>query len=118
MLIGELSKQTGLTKDTIRFYEKLGLIRADERQAGTRIYKEYSPETVELLKMILQGKSLGFTLNEMLELIKTWGNEEMPATEKLKIIDRKLEEIALKLQQLEEIKTSLVAKRDRILKAI
>jgi MerR family transcriptional regulator, copper efflux regulator len=114
MLIGELSKQTGLSKDTIRFYEKLGLIAAEERHAGTRIYKEFTPETVELLRMILQGKSLGFTLNEMLVLIQTWGNEEMPIKEKLRIIDHKLAEIADKMQQLSEIKLLLTAKRDKI----
>ncbi len=114
MLIGELSKQTGLSKDTIRFYEKLRLIQADERQPGTRTYKEFRSETVELLKMIMQGKSFGFTLNEMLELIQTWGSEEMPTVEKLRVIDRKLEEIVLKMQQLEEIKTSLMAKRSKI----
>ncbi len=90
MLIGELSKQTGLTKDTIRFYEKLGLIQAEERQTGSRIYKEFHADTVELLRMISQGKSLGFTLNEMLDLIQTWGQEEMPIAEKLNVIDRKL----------------------------
>ncbi len=40
MLIGELAKQTGLSKDTIRFYEKMGLIAASHRPAGTRFYKE------------------------------------------------------------------------------
>lgn len=52
MLIGELSKKTGLSKDTIRFYEKLGLIAASDRQPGTKLYKEYSPEIVERLLMI------------------------------------------------------------------
>ena len=47
MLIGELSRKTGLTKDTIRFYEKLGLITAGERQAGTRLYKEFSEEMLQ-----------------------------------------------------------------------
>lgn len=56
MLIGELAKKTGLTKDTIRFYEKLGLITAQERQAGTRLYKEFSEEAIAQLVMITQGK--------------------------------------------------------------
>lgn len=58
MLIGELARKTSLSKDTIRFYEKLGLITAQERQAGTRIYKEFSEETVERLLMINQGKGI------------------------------------------------------------
>jgi MerR family transcriptional regulator, copper efflux regulator len=114
MLIGELSKQVGLSKDTIRFYEKMGLIVADERQAGTRVYKEFRSETVELLKMITQGKSLGFTLNEMLSLIQTWGSKDMPTEEKLRVIDRKLSEISNKMRQLDDIKIALTEKRCKI----
>ncbi len=55
MLIGELARQTGLSKDTIRFYEKMGLIAASQRPAGTRLYKEYDPDMVERLALISQG---------------------------------------------------------------
>lgn len=57
MLISELARKTGLSKDTIRFYEKIGLITAQERQAETRVYKEFSEETIKRLLMINQGKS-------------------------------------------------------------
>lgn len=114
MLIGELSKKTGLSKDTIRFYEKMGLIESKARQAGTRTYMEFSPEMLERILLITQGKSLGFTLNEIKHLIDTWGNRAVPTAEKLKVIDRKLEEIGEKMRQLEEIKLYLTAKRNRI----
>ncbi len=114
MLIGELSKKTGLSKDTIRFYEKMGLIESKARQAETRTYMEFSPEMLERIVLITQGKSLGFTLNEIKHLIETWGNGSMPIAEKLKVIDLKLEEICEKMRQLEEIKTYLTAKRNRI----
>ncbi|MUG96886.1 MerR family DNA-binding protein [Scytonema sp. UIC 10036] len=115
MLIGELAKTTGLSKDTIRFYEKMGLIDADERQAGTRTYKEFSPLMVERLMMITQGKSLGFTLNEIKYLIQAWGNDIMSDDEKIRVIDRKLEEISEKIQQLEQIKIYLTVKRNGII---
>jgi MerR family transcriptional regulator, copper efflux regulator len=114
MLIGELAQKTGLSKDTIRFYQKMGLIEAKARQAGTRTYMEFSPEMLERVVVITQGKSLGFTLNEIKYLIETWGNVSMPLSEKLKVIDRKLDEITQKMQQLEEIKTYLTAKRNRM----
>ena len=44
MLIGELAEVSGLSKDTIRFYEKIGLIQAGDRIAGTRRYKEFSEQ--------------------------------------------------------------------------
>lgn len=118
MLIGELAQKTGLSKDTVRFYEKMGLIEATARQAGTRTYLEFSSEMLERVVIITQGKSLGFTLNEIKHLIDTWGNRSVPISEKLKVIDRKLEEIGEKMRQLEEIKLYLSAKRNRITKEL
>lgn len=114
MLIGELAKKTGLSKDTIRFYEKSGLITAQERQAGTRLYKEFSEETAERLLMITQGKGLGFTLKEIKQLIDEWKDGTMPEEEQIRVIERKLEEIAQKMQHLAEIKTYLTAKLTKL----
>jgi len=114
MLIGELVKKTGLSKDTIRFYEKMGLITAQERQAGTRVYKDYGEETVERLAMISQGKGLGFKLSEIKQLMDEWHTEGMPRAEQIKVIERKLEEITQKMQHLGEIKTYLLDKLDKL----
>lgn len=114
MLIGELSKRTGLSKDTIRFYEKLGLIISRNRQAGTRQYKEFSVEMIERLLLIKQGKRLGFSLNEMKQFIDEWGSDAIPKIEQIRIVESKLEEIAEKMQQMEEIKTYLTAKLSRL----
>jgi len=116
MLIGELSRTTGFSKDTIRFYEKIGLIAASERQAGTRIYKEYNQETVERLQIINQGKGLGFTLSELRQILDEWGSdaEAIPKREVIQILERKLEEVAEKVQQLDAIKTYIVTKLRRL----
>ena len=114
MLIGELSKKTGLSKDTIRFYEKMGLIVASDRRAGTRIYKEYNPETVERLLMIAQGKGLGFTLNEIKQLLDEWGSGAISKRDQIKIVECKIEEIVEKIRQLDAIKTYLVAKLSKL----
>lgn len=116
MLIGELAQTTGLSKDTLRFYQKLGLIDAQARQAGSRIYMEFGPAMVERIALITKGKTLGFTLSEIKHLIDTWGSQTMPSAEKLAVIDRKLDEIAEKMRQLEEIKTYLGTKRNQALR--
>ena len=74
MRIGELSKQTGVSKDTIRFYEKIGLIAASSQQIGSRIYKEYDVEATKHLRLIKQAQSLGFTLNEIKQVIEDLGS--------------------------------------------
>lgn len=66
MKIGELSKRSQTTIDTIRYYEKLGLIIPDR----THYKKEYSESDLELLALIATFKSVGFKLNE-LQLLMT-----------------------------------------------
>jgi MerR family transcriptional regulator, copper efflux regulator len=114
MLIGELSKQTGVSKDTIRFYEKLGLLVGSNRQAGTRLYKEYGPETVERLAMITQGKGLGFTLSEIKQLLDDWGSGALSKCDQIKVIERKIEEIVEKKEKLDAIETYLVTKLSKV----
>lgn len=92
----------------------MGLIEAKNRQAWTRTYMEFSSAILERVVIITQGKSLEFTLNEINHLIQTWGNAAMSTTEKLQFIARKLDEINEKIQQLNNIKIYLIAKRNRI----
>ncbi len=114
MLIGELSKQTGLSKDTIRFYEKLGLISAISNDVSTKSYKRYSLDTIERLSTIVQGKGLGFTLNEIKQLLDEWGGGEISKRDLIEIIERKIEEVIKKKQQLESIETYLVNKLSKL----
>ena len=115
MLIGELSKRTGLTKDTIRFYQKMGLVIASDRQAGTRLYKEFNEEMMQRLVVINQAKALGFTLNEIRQLVEEWGTPSaIPESEQIRIVERKLEEISQKMHQLAEIQSYLAAKLSRL----
>jgi len=76
MLIGELSKRTGFSHDTIRFYEKKGLIQVNKKERRDNNYKEYPESVYEKLVLIKTVKELGFTLNEIDEFIKAWGDED------------------------------------------
>ena len=67
MLIGEVVKRSGLSKDTIRHYESLGLLHSTPRQAGTRRYRDYDDTTLERLSLIAFGKQLQMSLREMVE---------------------------------------------------
>lgn len=113
MLIGELAQKTGLSKDTIRFYEKLGLVAPSQRKAENG-YKQYDEMTVNRLVLIKQAKSLGFTLREINEGINDWQNGELSQTEKLQIMQNKIEQVEEKIQQLNNIKLYLVTKLNKI----
>lgn len=67
LTIGKLSKTAGVTNDTVRFYERYGLIKPVSRnQSNYRLYKE---DDAARLRFIKRAKKLGFTLNEIKELL-------------------------------------------------
>jgi len=67
MKIGELSKQTGVSIDTIRYYERRGLMPEAARTASG--YRQYGAEDAARLRFIVQSKELGFTLEETSQLL-------------------------------------------------
>lgn len=110
MLIGELSKRSGLTKDTIRFYEKQGLIPQARKLRPFNNYKEYTEETLNRLLTIKKVKSFGFTLNESAELLDM---VELNTATCDKVADKvadKVEIIEQKIKELEVLKAQMIAK--------
>ena len=100
MLIGELSQKSGLSRDTIRFYEKHGLIRVMKKERRDNNYKEYSEEILQRLLIIKRVKAFGFTLKEVsdiLELIElneaTCNNVSHKVSDKVKSLDDKISEL-------------------------
>ncbi len=100
MLIGELSKKSNLSRDTIRFYEKQGLIKPEPKPIRTNDYKEFSEASLARLLSIKQLKSFGFTLNECAELLEmidankaTCANVTHKIEEKVKLLDEKIKEL-------------------------
>lgn len=65
MTIGQLARQTGYSKDTIRYYEKIGLITPGMYRRRENGYKDYSGGLVALLDMVTLAKQHGFTLFEV-----------------------------------------------------
>lgn len=107
MLIGKLSEACGLSRDTIRFYEKQGLITIGKKESKFNNYKEYSEETLKRLLSIKQLKSFGFTLNEVSELLDmidvneaTCKNVSHKIDEKVLLIDQKIQELKAVRKQL------------------
>ncbi|MDZ7937173.1 MAG: MerR family transcriptional regulator [Rhodoferax sp.] len=68
MWIGELSERSGVSRDTIRFYEKRGLLQARHRDADSD-YRVYDASSVQRLAHIQQLKGVGFTLQDIASLL-------------------------------------------------
>lgn len=66
--IGSLSQQSGGNIETIRYYEKIGVIPKPGRSAGG--YRVYGPEYVKRLHFVRRGRELGFSLDELRGLLR------------------------------------------------
>ena len=115
MLIGEVVKNCGLTKDGIRYYESMGLIHSEPLVAGTRIYRDYKDDTLIRLALIEHGKSLGFSLKEGKPILDAILNGTFTAEEQIKVGEKKIselqgkiEELKCKIQKLEETRELLL----------
>jgi DNA-binding transcriptional MerR regulator len=100
MLIGEISKKTGLTRDTIRFYEKQGLITVGRKERRANNYKEYPEGILSRLQTIKRIKNFGFTLNETADLLlliernkASCSNVTEKVQEKVTALDEKIREM-------------------------
>ena len=70
MHIGEIAKQSGFSKDTLRYYEKIGLIQLTDVQRGENNYRVYDDTILLELSNIRKLKKVGFTLTEIKRLRK------------------------------------------------
>jgi len=105
MKIGELSKETGVSIDTIRYYEQRGLIPPAGRSASG--YRQYSDEDVSRLAFIVQSKELGFTLEEISQLLAIRADGRNCA-EVRAVAEAKAEEIEARIQKLARMRSTLI----------
>lgn len=115
MLIGELSRRSGLTRDTIRFYEKQGLITLGRRERRVNNYKEYPERVLRRLLLFKKIKSYGFTLNESAGIIALLDANLASCERVSKAADDKIAVIEAKIKELQAIKALLQSSVDSCL---
>ncbi len=93
LLIGSLAKQANTTKDTIRHYDELGLLKSRKRQAGSRLYTEFHPESIERIKLIKSAQAIGFTLTEIRNSLDDYYDGNLNLDEQLAVTEQKLEQV-------------------------
>ena len=103
--IGELAKEAGVGVETVRFYERQGLLQNPERKDSG--YRLYGHETVRILKFIRRAKELGFTLREIKSLLELRSNNCASRTEVREQVTKKLTEIDAKIDDLTRMRLGL-----------
>lgn len=105
MKIGQLAAQAGAGIDTVRFYERQGLLPPPRRQPSG--YRHYDLEDVARLRFIRRAKGLGFTLVEIRELLALSGRREDDMAGLKEAAVEKLADVEAKLAELTRIKDGL-----------
>jgi len=108
MLIGELARRSGFSKDTIRYYEKIGLIvLAARRRTVSNSYRDYPEDTLHTLAAIRKYKQLGFTLEEIRELLVLCSVQVLDISKMLQIVELKIAGVNAELEKMHESKLLL-----------
>ena len=101
---GELAQQSGCNIETVRFYERLGLLPAPPRTAGG--HRDYAPEHLRRLTFIRRSRALGFTLDEVRSLLALVGGDWTCAEVRAMTIEH-LADVRRKIADLEKLERVL-----------
>ena len=105
MTIGQMARSAGASVETIRFYEREGLLEHPARSASG--YRNYPPEAVARLRMIRQAKELGFSLNEIKELLALRVAPGKSCSDVRARAERKIADIDQRIAALKRMKAAL-----------
>jgi len=107
---GQVAKAVGVNIETLRYYERRGIIPKPDRSLGG--HRLYGDDTVTVLRVIKAAQRLGFTLDEVAELLEAGRHHHGAPAGLQSRTDAKLAEINEKIADLEVIRDSLIAARD------
>ena len=105
MRIGDLASQAGVAVDTVRYYERRGLLPEPPRRPSG--YREYDEEQLRQLRFVRRCKALGFTLDEIRQLLRLNADPGADRATVRELTQRRLAEVDVKLDELRKLRASL-----------
>lgn len=105
LTIGKVAKQAGVGIETIRFYEREGLIAEPPRRESG--YRQYPPQTVDRVRFIKRAKELGFSLREIRELLSLRAKPSAGCADVLKRARKKTDDIDERIRTLQAMRRAL-----------
>lgn len=104
MNIGEAATHAGLPAKTIRYYEDIGLVKADRRENG---YRSYDTSHIHKLRFLGRSRSLGFSVEECRQLLSLYEDKNRSSANVKTLALHKLEEINRKIEDLKGLRETL-----------
>ncbi|MBI5418473.1 MAG: heavy metal-responsive transcriptional regulator [Deltaproteobacteria bacterium] len=105
LTIGQVAKECGVDVETIRFYERDGLIRQPARPDSG--FRRYPPDVVKRILFVRRAKALGFSLREIRDLLSLRVDSATTCDEVKKRAEEKIIDIKNKIRSLQEMKHAL-----------
>jgi MerR family copper efflux transcriptional regulator len=105
LTIGTVAKRVGVAIDTIRYYEREGLLPEPERRASG--YRSYGEGTIAQLRFIRRAKNLGFTLEEIRELLALSADRQRGVKAVKQRAQQRLAAIELRIDELQRVRDGL-----------
>jgi Hg(II)-responsive transcriptional regulator len=105
MRTGELATEAGVNVETLRYYERRGILAKPRRLPSG--YREYPSNAVRLLRFVKRAQCLGFTLHEIEELLRLRENKRASCSEVKAAAETKIADIETKIASLRSMKRAL-----------
>jgi MerR family copper efflux transcriptional regulator len=105
MNIGQASKATGVSAKMIRYYEEIGLVRPAGRTEAN--YREYDRRVINELRFIKRGRSLGFSMAEITQLLALWRDRDRPSRDVKAIADRHVADLDARIVEMQAMADTL-----------
>jgi MerR family mercuric resistance operon transcriptional regulator len=106
LIIGEVAARAGVRVETVRFYEREGLLSKAKRAANG--YRSFPPDAIDRIRLIQRAKELGFSLEEIGDLLKLKANRGNRASSVRIKAQAKLADIDRKIETLQRMKEALL----------
>jgi DNA-binding transcriptional MerR regulator len=101
MRIGELARLTDTTPDTLRFYERRGVLAKPER--GANRYRDYPEQAVERVRLVRRALAMGFTLRELERILRQRDAGGVPCREARALLAQKLADVKRRRRELAQL---------------
>ncbi len=111
MNIGSVARETGVPAKTIRYYESIGLIPPARRSDNG--YRHYGDTDVEVLRFIQRGRRLGFSVNDVADLLALWHEKERASADVKRLARRHVAEMERRIAELDALRRTLVDLAER-----
>lgn len=105
MNIGDAAKASGVSAKMIRHYESVGLVPEASRSEGG--YRQYGDKEVSTLRFIRHSRDLGFSIEQIRELLGLWQNRKRPSRQVKALAQAHLAELQAKLKELQAMQATL-----------